>query len=366
MKSLEIEIVELQNLTESTGNRGNIEALKTKKVILADLLGTKAQGALVRSRFQKVAQMDAPSKFFFSLECKNGQRRCIHALRSESGALLSDPAGIRSHAAKFYVELFSSEYSEQPELEKGFFEGLPKLAEDSASGLERQLSLVELSDALRSMECGKALGIEGLPAEFYKSFWPVIGEDLLEALNDSLAKGRLPSSCRRAVLTLLPKKGDLHELKNWRPVSLLCCDYKLLSKVLAVRLKEVVGQIIHPDQTYCIPRSVFSCFSATFTKLVFILGFKYTQKRRAQCQLINFFLGNAKMAILVMRRSITEGLRDTDPVSVFKRLVKTRILTDFTFHSTNKDLGSFEQIWGGVNSLCSVKDGELNSLELLR
>ncbi|KAL6473518.1 hypothetical protein MHYP_G00170790 [Metynnis hypsauchen] len=254
MKNLEIEIVELQNLTESTGNRGNIEALKTKKVALADLLGTKAQGALVRSRFQKVAQMDAPSKFFFSLERKNGQRRCIHALRSESGALLSDPAGIRSHAAKFYEELYSSEYSEQPELEKGFFEGLPKLAEDSASGLERQLSLVELSDALRSMECGKAPGIDGLPAEFYKSFWPVIGEDLLEVLNDSLAKGRLPSSCRRAVLTLLPKKGDLHELKNWRPVSLLCCDYKLLSKVLAVRLKEVVGQIIHPDQTYCIPR----------------------------------------------------------------------------------------------------------------
>ncbi|KAL6470500.1 hypothetical protein MHYP_G00216190 [Metynnis hypsauchen] len=72
------------------------------------------------------------------------------------------------------------------------------------------------------------------------------------------------------------------------------------------------------------------------------------------------------MAIWVSRRSITEGLRDTDPVSVFKRLVKTRILIDFTFHSTNKDLGSFEQIWGGVHSLCSVKDGELNFEELLR
>ncbi|KAL7849206.1 hypothetical protein SRHO_G00208290 [Serrasalmus rhombeus] len=47
--------------------------------------------------------------------------------------------------------------------------------------------------------------------------------------------------------------GDLHELKNWRPVSLLCCDYELLSKVLAVRLKEVVGWVIHPDETYCIP-----------------------------------------------------------------------------------------------------------------
>ncbi len=77
-------------------------------------------------------------------------------------------------------------------------------------------------------------------------------------LNESLAEGRLPLSCRRAVLTLLPKKGDLTDIKNWRPVSLLCTDYKLLSKTLANRLTEVMEQVIHPDQSYCIlGRSIF-------------------------------------------------------------------------------------------------------------
>ncbi len=81
---------------------------------------------------------------------------------------------------------------------------------------------------------------------------------MLEVLNDSLARGLLPLSCRRAVLTLLPKKGDLTDIKCWRPVSLLCSDYKLLSKVLANRLAEVMDQVIHPDQTYCVPgRSIF-------------------------------------------------------------------------------------------------------------
>jgi len=81
---------------------------------------------------------------------------------------------------------------------------------------------------------------------------------LLEVLNDSLAGGLLQLSCRRAVLTLLPKKGDLTDIKCWRPVSLLCSDYKLLSKVLAYRLTEVIDQVIHPDQTYCVPgRSIF-------------------------------------------------------------------------------------------------------------
>lgn len=86
----------------------------------------------------------------------------------------------------------------------------------------------------------------------------MLGSDLLSVLNDSLAGGLLPLSCRRAVITLLPKKGDLQEIKNWHPVSLLCSDLKLFFKALAIRLRKVVGQVIHHDQTYCVPnRSIF-------------------------------------------------------------------------------------------------------------
>lgn len=76
---------------------------------------------------------------------------------------------------------------------------------------------------------------------------------MLDALNHSLSEGQLPKSCRRAVITLLPKKGELSEIKNWRPASLLCNDYKIRSKSLANRLREVLGLIIHSDQTYCVP-----------------------------------------------------------------------------------------------------------------
>lgn len=56
------------------------------------------------------------------------------------------------------------------------------------------------------MESGKAPGIDGLPVEFYKAFWEVLGEDLLDVLKECIAEGSLPLSCRRAVITLLPKK----------------------------------------------------------------------------------------------------------------------------------------------------------------
>ncbi|KAI3352111.1 hypothetical protein L3Q82_020926 [Scortum barcoo] len=75
MRDLETEVVELQGLVDSTGDRGLLESLTSKKVALANLLGVTAQGALVRSRFLDVSQMDAPSQFFFGLEKKNGQKK---------------------------------------------------------------------------------------------------------------------------------------------------------------------------------------------------------------------------------------------------------------------------------------------------
>ncbi|KAK3534478.1 hypothetical protein QTP86_015179, partial [Hemibagrus guttatus] len=69
LKGLEIEIVELQCL-EATGNRGHIEALKSKKAKMNDLLDITAQGALVRSHFKSAAEMDTPSTFFFQFRAK--------------------------------------------------------------------------------------------------------------------------------------------------------------------------------------------------------------------------------------------------------------------------------------------------------
>ncbi|KAG6929358.1 hypothetical protein G0U57_005982, partial [Chelydra serpentina] len=70
---------------------------------------------------------------------------------------------------------------------------------------------------------------------------------------ESLQGGVLPLSCRQAVLALLPKKGDLRDLRNWRPVSLLSTDYKVVAKAISLRLGSVLADVVHPDQTYTVP-----------------------------------------------------------------------------------------------------------------
>ncbi|KAJ3585649.1 hypothetical protein NHX12_014368, partial [Muraenolepis orangiensis] len=127
------------------------------------------------------------------------------------------------------------------------------VSEEANSQLEGPLTIQELQTALQGMQGWRAPGIDGLSVEFYRAYWDVLSNDLLDVFNESLASGSMPVSCRRAVITLLPKKGNLQDIKNWRPVSLLCVDYKLLSKALATRLGRAVEQVIHRDQTYCVP-----------------------------------------------------------------------------------------------------------------
>ncbi|KAJ4926953.1 hypothetical protein JOQ06_014695 [Pogonophryne albipinna] len=253
MSDFKVCTLNVNGARDATGNPGCIEDLKSKKAILADLLGSRAQGALVRSRFQSASMMDSPTKYFFSLEKKNGQGRLIHALRSAGGQQLTGNSQIRQRAVDFYCDLFTSEYTEDDGGFNLFCRGLPTVSEETNKELDGPLTEEELCEALRSMQRGKAPGIDGLPPEFYKTFWDFLKEDLMDLFNESFNDSFLPLSCRRAILTLLPKKGDLQEIKNWRPVSLLCTDYKLLSRALSSRLRKVMDQVVDRTQTYCVP-----------------------------------------------------------------------------------------------------------------
>ena len=98
------------------------------------------------------------------------------------------------------------------------------------------------------MAKGKAPGSEGLPPEFYLALWDVLGEDLVEVLTASFTAGVLPPSQRTALISLIFKKGDRSEHKNWRPISLLNADYKICARALAGRLLKILHYVIAPDQ----------------------------------------------------------------------------------------------------------------------
>lgn len=240
MEKLEVEILGLYKDLESQPNSRLLEDLKYKKQSLVDLLDMKVQGALVRARFQGLTEVDKPTKFFFGLEKKAAKSRVIHCLKTPAGQVVEDPVEICRFATVFYKNLFAAEAERNAQEIKLFLHDLPQIPQEEAADLEPLLTFNELTDAMQQIKNARAPGLDGITVEFYKEFWSLLGWELYMVLLESIKEGLLPLSCRRAVITLLPKKGDLSYLKNWRPVSILCLDYKILSKALGNHLKKIM------------------------------------------------------------------------------------------------------------------------------
>jgi hypothetical protein len=111
------------------------------------------------------------------------------------------------------------------------------------------VSLAELDHALRKLPKGKVPGIDGLFAEFFRYFWTDLKESFMDVVQNSFNSGDLPDTMRTSIITLIYKKKDRDDLRNYRSISLLCSDYKIIAKVLAERMKLVLPFIIHKDQT---------------------------------------------------------------------------------------------------------------------
>ena len=72
-------------------------------------------------------------------------------------------------------------------------------------------------------------------------------------------KGTLLEKQRQAIITLIPKEGDLTQLKSWRPVSLICCDVKIVAKILARRIGPLLYSLISENQYCAIGKSIIDC-----------------------------------------------------------------------------------------------------------
>ena len=144
----------------------------------------------------------------------------------------TDPSEILKELHTFYDSLYSSHYTQTSDQAACSFLDqidIPRLSEQSKETLNQPVTKSELLQNLKSMSHNKSPGLDGLPAEFYIVFFHDIADLLIASLNFSFEQGILSPSQRNGVVTLLPKKDrDPNFVKNYRPISLLTTDYKLL------------------------------------------------------------------------------------------------------------------------------------------
>ena len=82
------------------------------------------------------------------------------------------------------------------------------------------------------MKKNKSPGLDELTIEFYQTFWPVVGNLLINVFNQSYENGNLPDTQMKAVMSLIFKKDDEENIANYRPISLTKVDYCILAFTL--------------------------------------------------------------------------------------------------------------------------------------
>ena len=127
---------------------------------------------------------------------------------------------------------------------------IPKLSKNQAKLCEENLIEKDFYNSLKSMQSDKSPGNDGLTKEFYETFWTELKEIFVDSVSEAKEKGILSTSQRQAIIKLIEKKDrDKRFIQNWRPISLLNVDLKIISKALSEKLKKVLPDLISSQQT---------------------------------------------------------------------------------------------------------------------
>ena len=248
----------------------NYQIYKNK---LKDIETKRCKGAAIRSRVQTLIEGERCTAFFLGLEKKRQNNTVISSLINEKGDRVTDQKGILDIVGKYYKKLFQKQNCSktQSALLLGGMEKKISLADREFC--ERRISLEEVERAIEGLGKGKSLGSDGLPAEFFSHYKHLVAPLLHKLFCTMHINQSTPDAFSQGIITLIYKnKRGKEQIQNYRPISLLNVDYKILSKILANRIKEVVGSIINHSQAYSIPGRDLADTIGTVRDLVSVMN----------------------------------------------------------------------------------------------
>ena len=215
--------------------------VKTLKDRIDELKNDILEGVKIRCRLKEQIEGERVSSFLMKQQAGVKSRKLISTIKTEEGimenlgpnVILNNKDSISMYIKNYYEKLYTNERYDEEDQE-WFLQHVSKcLTSNEQILLESVVTQKELFETIKDMNLNKAPGIDGIPIEFYLKYWNIIKKEMIEVIRNNVKGTLLNDTQRKAIITLLPKNGDQSMLKSWRPVSLICCDVKIVAKILA-------------------------------------------------------------------------------------------------------------------------------------
>ena len=158
---------------------------------------------------------------------------------------LTEEQETREGVAHAFQQFISDKMEWRAELDGLTFSALNL---EEVGSLEVPFRQDQIISALREMNGDKAPSLDGVMIALWQDCWDAVRKDVMDLFKEFFEKGTFTKSQNATFIVLIPKKGGAEEWSQFRPISLVESLYKLIAKVLANRLKKVVGKVVWKDQ----------------------------------------------------------------------------------------------------------------------
>jgi len=239
-----------------TGDSSALPAVLAARQCFADALAAEEGERALCRRQAWVHAGERPGPALSRCFRPRSQDSQVPALRNAGGRLVHQGRSCARLAARTFARVSARpvvDPAARQEVLQALAGGRRLSAEQAAALGATAVTAEEVGRALRSAPPGRSPGLDGIPVELYRrfkdSFLPVLAR-LYTAVG---TLGQLPSGFTEGLITILFKSGNRADPKCYRPITLLCTDYRLYAKVLALRLNPYLPDVIDREQTGFVP-----------------------------------------------------------------------------------------------------------------
>jgi hypothetical protein len=202
-----------------------------------------------KSRAIWIASGDKNTKFFHQFARYRRNKKYVWEIEDDSGKVFVTRRTLRKLLST--ISLLTTKQSDSCHIEDQIETArlFPRMVtQEDATVLEKPCSLKEILVVLQGFSKDKSPGPDDWTIEFFLHFFDLVGQDLLEMVEEARQKGKVQKNLNATFIALIPKVNAPRTFSDYRPIALCNLCYKIISKLIALRLRPILSRVLSEEQ----------------------------------------------------------------------------------------------------------------------